>query len=287
MDIIYRFDPQAPVVENYPKSPEEALQRLADGNAEFADMVGRLQAAALVDGPRNPENQLVIPISPLTLGIPLSEGGMPSHRPFALVLGCADARVPVELLFECSSNEIFTVRVAGNVLGLECLGSIDYAVSHLGDSLRATTVLGHTGCGAVTAAVDLYLSPQVFMNIASSHAVRSLVDRILLAVRGASRALDRKLGSSDHSAPNYREQLINASIYLNAAVTAFDMQREIRAITDQKFAIAFSVFDVSRSRVSALPFAAGFELPPPFLPAPECTESLMDLADRVVERIVM
>ena len=58
------------------------------------------------------------------------------------------------------------------------------------DSLRLLVVLGHSQCGAVTAAVDSYLDPHVFADIACTHALRTLVDRILLGVRGASKALD-------------------------------------------------------------------------------------------------
>lgn len=284
MDIIYRYDHNEPLSENIPATPADALQRLADGNDHFADVVGKLQNAVLME---QPGEQMVIPVNPLSLGFPFAEGCMPEQRPFAIVLGCSDARVPVEQLFDCSANEIFTVRVAGNVLGLECLGSVDYAVTHLSDSLRAATVLGHTGCGAVTAAVDMYLSPKEFMSIAHSHAVRSLLDRILLAVRGASRALDRVRGDQDHFAPGYREQLILASVYLNAAVTAFDLQREIKAISDQAIAIAYSVYDVARSRVSALPFSDVLETPPAFQTAPECQESLVDLATKIVERAIV
>ena len=102
------------------------------------------------------------------------------------MLGCSDARVPIELIFDQSPNDLFVVRVAGNVLGVECLGSIDYAVANLGKSLKLVVVLGHTTCGAVSAAVDSYLAPKNYAEIAFTHALRSLVDRIQTAVRGAA-----------------------------------------------------------------------------------------------------
>lgn len=131
----------------------------------------------------------IIPINPIKLGVPIVSGLEPAHEPFALVLGCADARVPLEHILDCSANDLFVVRVAGNVLGLECLGSVDYAATALRKSLQSVIVMGHTGCGAVTAAVDIYLSPSDFANIAFSHAVRSLLDRVMLAVRGSARHL--------------------------------------------------------------------------------------------------
>ncbi len=72
------------------------------------------------------------------------------QRPFAAVLACSDSRVPVELLFDRGIGDIFVVRVAGNVAGGTQLGSIEYAVEHLETPL--VVVLGHTRCGAISAA---------------------------------------------------------------------------------------------------------------------------------------
>jgi carbonic anhydrase len=228
--------------------------------------------------------QLVIPLNLVSMGVPFLAGHMPEHSPFAIVLSCSDARAPVEQVFDCVANDLFIVRVAGNVLGLECLGSVDYAVATLSDSLRAAIVLGHTGCGAVTAAVDMYLAPNEFMNVAFSHAVRSLVDRIMLAVRAASRALDEIRGSTDHDAPEYREQLLSASVFLNAAVTAFDLNREIRSVGGQKIAVVYSVYDVAMCSVSANPYDGDPD--PVFLAAPKDSESLYELARDIARRVV-
>jgi len=119
---------------------------------------------------------------------------VPDQAPFALVLGCSDARVPIESVFDQSFNDLFVIRIAGNVLGTECIGSFDYAVRQFGGSLQAVVVLGHTGCGAVTAAVSAYLSPTDFTDIALTHPLRTLIDRIMIAVRGAANAFDRQCG---------------------------------------------------------------------------------------------
>ena len=129
----------------------------------------------------------------------LVSGTAAAQTPFALVLGCSDARVPIELIFDQSPNDLFVIRVAGNVLGVECLGSIDYAVANLGKSLKLVVVLGHTACGAVSAAVDSYLTPKNYAEIAFTHALRSLVDRIQTAVRGAASALERVGGAVDRT----------------------------------------------------------------------------------------
>ena len=75
-----------------------------------------------------------------------------AQHPSAIVLGCADSRVPPEVIFDQGLGDIFVVRVAGNVAPDEVLASIEYAVAHLGS--RLIIVLGHQSCGAVAAAVQ-------------------------------------------------------------------------------------------------------------------------------------
>jgi carbonic anhydrase len=75
-----------------------------------------------------------------------------AQRPYATILGCSDSRVPPELVFDAGLGHLFIVRVAGNVVSPEVLGSLQYAGAHLGTPLFV--VLGHEGCGAVQAALD-------------------------------------------------------------------------------------------------------------------------------------
>ena len=79
------------------------------------------------------------------------------HEPFAIVLACSDARVPVEVVFDQSIGDVFVVRVAGNVVTPEVLGSIEFAAQQLG--ARLVVVLGHTECGAVLATLDQLQNP--------------------------------------------------------------------------------------------------------------------------------
>lgn len=91
----------------------------------------------------------------------------PEHRvelragqaPFAIILGCADSRVPPELVFDQGLGDLFTVRVAGNVVDEMVLASIEYAAAHLHTPL--VIVLGHTGCGAVQAVHEAVQSGEV------------------------------------------------------------------------------------------------------------------------------
>jgi carbonic anhydrase len=74
-----------------------------------------------------------------------------AQHPFAIILGCADSRVPPEIIFDLGLGDLFVIRVAGNILDDAILGSIEYAVEELGTPL--VLVLGHERCGAVMATV--------------------------------------------------------------------------------------------------------------------------------------
>ncbi len=73
------------------------------------------------------------------------------QNPFAVILGCADSRVPTELVFDQGFGDLFVIRNAGNVVMEDVMGSIEYAAIHLHTKL--VVVMGHEGCGAVTAAL--------------------------------------------------------------------------------------------------------------------------------------
>lgn len=110
-------------------TPEEILQKLMDGNKRFVD------------------GQALYPHHDPTRRNEISE----AQYPFAVVLCCSDSRVPPEIIFDQGLGDLFTVRVGGNIVNNEILGSIEYAVHYLG--VRFVLVLGHENCGAVNAAV--------------------------------------------------------------------------------------------------------------------------------------
>jgi carbonic anhydrase len=108
----------------------EALERLLEGNRRYVN--------AQAHHPRQTAEHRVS----LTKG----------QSPFAVVLGCADSRIPPEILFDQGLGDIFVIRVAGHVVDNSVLGSLEYAVEHLGVPLLL--VLGHESCGAVSAAIQ-------------------------------------------------------------------------------------------------------------------------------------
>src|SRR5262249_56286936 len=114
----------------------EARRRLEEGNRTFV---------SLATG--SPEGSRVVYFDLADIGVAV-ESGVPKQRPFAVVLGCSDARVPIELIFDRACNELFVVRVAGNVLGQEQLGSIGFCVDKLGADLKPTVARGPRRSGA-------------------------------------------------------------------------------------------------------------------------------------------
>jgi carbonic anhydrase len=250
MDLIYRYDPFQPVQLRLPRDGEAARAELQQGNARVVEIMTRMQASTAGAPSGEP---LVIPVSPVSLGLPLVPGGAPVQSPFALVVGCSDARAPIEAIFDQSFNSIFVVRVAGNVLGTECLGSVNYAVRNLQHSLKLIVALGHSECGAVTAAVDAYLAPESFADIAFTYALRSLVDRMQISVRGAAKALREAHGATVSGRSGYRIALRNLAVYLNAAMTAFELRRELRMDGENQLEVVFAVFDLASVTVRAHP----------------------------------
>ncbi len=263
IEIRWVYDPDRPEVHHAPVDARAATALLDDGNAAFAAL-----GAGLVPGqPPAPAHQ-VIPFAAEDLGLGEAPGRAPKQLPITALLGCSDARVPPEVVFSQSSNEVFAVRVAGNVLGSECVGSLDYAVAQL-PSLRLLTVLGHTRCGAVTAAVDAYLEPQHYLALSANLPLRGIVDALMLTVRASDAAMRAAHGSQVRQAGCFRSLLIDVASIVSAAVTADAVRRLFQHRLSDQLAVAFGVFDLV-SRVVGLPgspsssqrWTAGLQPPP-------------------------
>jgi carbonic anhydrase len=146
-------------------SASEALARLREGNRRF------------MAGARGPD-PLVDPSRRAALAA--------EQRPFAIVLGCSDSRVPAELVFDQGLGDLFVIRVAGNIVAPSQVGSVEFAAARFDTPL--VVVLGHTQCGAILATLESVRAPT-----AHSPNVRSIVDRIRPVVEtllAGDRALD-------------------------------------------------------------------------------------------------
>jgi carbonic anhydrase len=243
VDIIYRYEARDTSARHLPADSNAALLRLNGGNSDFA---------ALLDHVKNESGiQRIILVDPRDLGLDSDVAGTPKQRPFAAVLGCSDARVPIELIFNEGPNDLFVVRVAGNGLGMEVLGSLKYAVDHLGGTLKLIVVLGHSGCGALTTAVDVFLNPGNYVTIAAKHSIRSILDRSLIVVQASANKLLSAFGPDVTNNPGYRQALIEASIVTNAALSAYSIQQEFIAHELPELRAAYGVYVLETREVWA------------------------------------
>jgi carbonic anhydrase len=278
IEIIHQYDPNRTEQELRPADAEQAQDRLTEGNR---------QLARFWNLPYDPEvlRRDVIPFDPSIMGIAEEVGEAPPHKPFAAILSCSDARVPTELIFRQTLNDLFVVRLAGNVITTEGVGSLAYAVRHLGESLKLLVVLGHTGCGAVTAAVDAYLSPSNYPEITPAIGLRFIVDRIFVAVRIAAQVLDRTEGIKVEDERTYRDRLIRISTVLNAALSAKALRQLLADVISVDCKVVFGVYELAMRTV----WAPHVSVDPPKWKEPRLAEppssfkQVEQLADQLVD----
>jgi carbonic anhydrase len=137
-------------------SAASALQKLREGNARFA--ANARGTGTLITAARRAK---------LT----------GAQEPFAIVLGCSDSRVPVELVFNQGPGDLFVIRVAGNIVAPSLIGSVEFAADRFGT--RLVVVLGHSSCGAIQATIEELHRPTK-----QSPYLKAIVDRIRPGVEG-------------------------------------------------------------------------------------------------------
>ena len=130
---------------------KEALERLRTGNRRF--VAGTRSRDSLAAQAHRPE---------------LANG----QTPFAILLGCADSRVPAEIVFDQGLGDLFVIRVAGNIVAPSQIGSVEFAAAQYGT--RLVVVLGHSQCGAILATLEELRRPTE----SQSRNLRSIVDRV-------------------------------------------------------------------------------------------------------------
>jgi carbonic anhydrase len=158
-------------------SANEALERLRAGNRRF------------VEGDRSVDTMSQARLTHFVSG----------QRPLAVILGCSDSRVPVEIVFDQGFGDLFVIRVAGNVVAPSQIGSVEFAVERLGT--RLVVVLGHTRCGAVQATIE-----DLREATSRSWNMNSIVSRIRPSVEGLL-ATDLK-----HDEAALMEQAVRANV---------------------------------------------------------------------------
>src|SRR5215510_12035288 len=270
VDITYRYGPQDADARSRPADSNAALKRLNDGNREFAALLeGFAEQAGGV--------QRIVSVDPGDLGLLSGPKELPKQRPFAAIVGCSDARVPVELIFNEGPNDLFIIRVAGNSLGTEVLGSLKFAVEHLSGNLKLIAVLGHSGCGALTAAVDVFLNPPDYLSLAGKHSLRYILDALLIVVQACAKKIHEAFGSDILHHPGYRRALIEASIVTHAALAAYSIRQEIR---QSAIHVAYGVYLLETRQVWT-PYASEMK-GSGLTPAPRDAAGFVELGDAIL-----
>jgi len=138
--------------EVHKTSANSSLQKLMDGNKRFVE-------EKLQHPHQNAERRLEL---------------LNNQNPFAVILSCSDSRVPPEVIFDQGIGDLFIIRVAGNIISDEVLGSIEYTVEHLG--VKLLVVLGHEKCGAVDGALSKKEFPEHISSL--TNAIRPAIKNI-------------------------------------------------------------------------------------------------------------
>ena len=192
-------------------TPKDALQLLREGNFRFV-------------------NNLAINHDMLELVNATKD----DQWPFAAILSCMDSRTAAEVVFNLGLGDIFSVRIGGNVISPNVLGSLEYAVAVAGSKL--ILVLGHTGCGAVRGACD---------NVKLGH-ITTLLEHIHPAVEEESTIKENRNGSN----PGF----VNAVARINVRNTVQEMIRESSIIRDMaakgEIGIVPAMYDVATGLVT-------------------------------------
>ncbi len=196
-----------------PISADEALHRLIAGNERFQ------------------QGQAHFPSVCKETLADLAKG----QQPYATILGCSDSRVPPELIFDANFGELFIVRVAGNVVSPEVMGSFQYAGQHLHTPLFL--VLGHEGCGAVKAALESKL-----YDVQHGSRIQILVDNIVPGLQDLdARAADE----------NRLTQAVEANVRWSMRQLR-DSPEGSRALEEGRAKLAGAVYEIASGRVRFL-----------------------------------
>ncbi|HCH25975.1 MAG: carbonic anhydrase [Psychrobacter celer] len=204
-----------------PKTGQEALELLKEGNARYVDSLTNPDPAMQ----RRPEL-------------------ISDQDPLAIILGCSDARVPVEIVFDQGLGDLFVIRVAGNVVAPSQIGSVEFAAEKFGTKL--VVVLGHSHCGAVTACVEALINPE--QNYTPN--LQSIVDRIRPSVYNLHELATANGQDVD------ADELLDRSISANVRMSVSQLKHGSRALEDLttsgKLLIVGAEYDLETGKVRFL-----------------------------------
>ena len=168
--------------------------------------------------------------------------------PMAVVLSCIDSRSPAELIFDLGLGDIFSVRIAGNIARDKVLGSMEYSCAVAGAKL--VLVMGHTSCGAVNAAVDLYCSHQTAVEATGCGNLDTLISEIQLSIDvDTCPAADAWLPGEKAAYANEvaRRNVLRTMHMIRQRSATLD-----KLVRDGRIAIAGAIYDVGTGQVNFL-----------------------------------
>lgn len=164
--------------------------------------------------------------------------------PHAIILGCSDARVPVEIVFDQGLGDLFVIRVAGNVVAPSQIGSVEFAAEKFHTQL--VVVLGHSNCGAVTACVEALINPEQYY----SPNLQSIVDRIRPSVYNLHELATAKGHDAD------ADELIDRAIRANVRMSVSQLKHGSRILEDLtqsgRLLIVGAEYDIKTGKVRFL-----------------------------------
>jgi len=159
------------------------------------------------------------------------------QHPYATIISCSDSRVPVEYIFDAGIGELFVVRVAGNVVDTDEIGSIEYGIGHLHTPILI--VLGHTKCGAVTAVVN---------NASLSGSIPKLVDNISPAVAKAK----QKVKTHNHESHNMVDVAIEMNVWQSIEDLLKNSHEAVELVKQRKLKILGGIYNLESGKVEWL-----------------------------------
>tara|TARA_R110002049_G_scaffold27321_2_gene94355 strand:+ start:626141 stop:628366 length:2226 start_codon:yes stop_codon:yes gene_type:complete len=170
------------------------------------------------------------------------------QTPLAAILSCIDSRVPAELVFDLGIGDIFSVRVAGNIIGSKSLGSIEYAVGVAG--VKLVLVLGHTRCGAVTSSVKLLSENKNIEQATGCEHLQSIVDEIAPSLRSDDFRRFKELPEAE------QESFVDEIAKRNVLRTVQEIQERSgtirRAAGEEKVLVVGALYDVKSGNIEFL-----------------------------------
>ncbi len=180
------------------------------------------------------------------------------QHPLAVILSCIDSRSPAELLFDLGLGDIFSIRVAGNVVGPKVLASMEYGTAVAGAKL--VMVLGHTRCGAVTAAVQFHGGEEKAVEITGCQHLDHILRRIYDSIEPES----RKDTAGSMAKPKATvDEVIRCNVVHSVRYVLSESTTIRKLVEESKIAVVGAVYDVTTGEIAILPeTCAGMSLPP-------------------------